>query len=58
VKNAIEKEEAISKIKSAVNKIHGSGLDYDFENFRIRCRNTGRALGIRDMLTDTSYHTA
>ena len=22
----------------------------------IRCRNTGRALGIRDMLTDTIYH--
>lgn len=31
------------------------------ENFRIICRNTGRALGIRDMLTDTIYyavHTA
>lgn len=25
------KEETISKIKSAMNKIHGSGLDYDFE---------------------------
>lgn len=98
--HGIQEEEAASKIKSAVNKIHGSGLDYDFgwavkgsnlilktyyhvmndygyyvavipvtvwfpldnpENFRIRCRNTGRALGIREMLTDTIYyavHTA
>lgn len=77
-----------------MNKIHGSGLDYDFEwsvkgsnlilktyyhvmndygyyvavipvtvwfpvdnpeNFRIRCRNTGFYLGIRDMLMDTIY---
>lgn len=90
----IKKEEAISKIKSAMNKIHGSGLDYEYEwlvkgrnlilktyyhvmndygyyvavipvtvwfpvdnpeNFRIRCRNTGFYLGIRDMLTDTIY---
>lgn len=93
-------ENAINKIKSAMNKIHGSGLDYAYvwsdkgsnlllktyyhvmndygyyvsvipvtvwfplnnpENFRIKCRNTGRALGIRDMLTDTIYyavHTA
>ena len=95
MKNAIEKEEAISRIKAAMDGIHGSGLDYAFEwsdngsnlilktyyhvmndhgyyvsvipvtvwfpldnpeNFRIRCRNTGRALGIRDMLTDTIYH--
>lgn len=100
MENEIEKEEAISKIKSAMHMIRGSGLDYEYEwsvkgsklvlktyyhvmndcgyyvsvipvtvwfpldnpeNFRIRCRNTGRALGIQDMLTDTIYyavHTA
>ena len=95
MKNEIEKEEAISKIKSAMHMIRGSGLDYEYEwsvkgsklvlntyyhvmndcgyyvsvipvtvwfplnnpgNFRIRCKNTGRALGIRDMLTDTIYY--
>lgn len=100
MENAIMKEETISKIKAAMNRISGSGLNYEYEwllkgsnlilktyyrvmndygyyvstipvtvwfplndpeNFRIRCRNTGRALGIRDMLTDTIYyavHTA
>lgn len=88
-------ENAINKIKAAMNRISGSGLDYEYEwsvkgsklvlktyyhvmndcgyyvsvipvtvwfpldnpeNFRIRCRNTGRALGIRDMLTVCSVY--
>ena len=95
MENAIVKEETISRIKAAMNRISGSGLDYEYEwsvkgsklvpktyyhvmndcgyyvsvipvtvwfpldnpeNFRIRCKNTGRALGIQDMLTDTIYH--
>lgn len=91
----IDKEKIISKIKSAMDEIHGSGLNYEYEwlvkgsnlilktyyrvmndygyyvstipvtvwfpldnpeNFRIRCKNTGYCLGIRDMLTDTIYY--
>lgn len=91
----IDKEKIISKIKSAMDEIHGSGFNYEYEwlvkgsnlilktyyrvmndyghivsvipvtvwfpsgnpeNFRIRCKNTGYCLGIRDMLTYTIYH--
>ena len=63
----IDKEKIISKIKSAMDEIHGSGLNYEYEwlvkgsnlilktYYRVM-NDYGYCLGIRDMLTDTIYY--